>query len=260
MAALVALLRTLPVLHADETTDRVGTATVWLHVVSTGRYTLIHASATRASEAIDEAGGLPGYRGVIVHDRLAMYWKLKAKHGLYGAHLLRDLADVAGIATQTSWASGLAALLVEISAACDDAGQRGLRQLAPGRQRAFAARYDALVADAIAANPQPSGRSKAQRAAAPIAQPGDCVRHASPPRPALHVRPPCRLHQQPGRTDLRPTKLHRKISGWIRSQHGAEHFAALHSDLSTTRKNGVPAIDVLTRLFNGNPWMPPHET
>ncbi len=38
---------------------------------------------------------LRGYRGVIVHDRLAMYWKLKAKHGLCGAHLLRDLADVA---------------------------------------------------------------------------------------------------------------------------------------------------------------------
>ncbi|MGH9149615.1 MAG: IS66 family transposase, partial [Acidimicrobiales bacterium] len=103
IAALVAFLRTLPVLHADETTDRVGTATCWLHVVSTGLYTLIHASVTRGGTAIDEAGVLRGYRGVIVHDRLAMYWKLKAKHGLCGAHLLRDLADVALVATQTAW-------------------------------------------------------------------------------------------------------------------------------------------------------------
>jgi len=29
---------------------------------------------------------------VVIHDRLAMYWKLKqAKHGVCSAHLLRDL-------------------------------------------------------------------------------------------------------------------------------------------------------------------------
>jgi len=131
LAALVALLRSLPVLHADETTDRIGTATCWLHVVSTGLYTLIHASATRGGDAIDEAGVLRGYRGVVVHDRLAMYWKLRAKHGLCAAHLLRDLADVAAVATQTAWAAGLAELLVEINAACEEARARGLKRLAP---------------------------------------------------------------------------------------------------------------------------------
>jgi hypothetical protein len=40
---------------------------------------------------------------------------------------------------------------------------------------------------------------------------------------------------------LRPTKLHRKISGCFRSQVGAERFAHLRSYLSTTRKNGVLA-------------------
>ncbi|MDQ4133155.1 MAG: transposase [Actinomycetota bacterium] len=71
IAALVALLRTLPVLHADETTDRIGTATCWLHVVSTGR--ALHPDPRfghPGGEAIDEAGVLRGYRGVVVHDRL----------------------------------------------------------------------------------------------------------------------------------------------------------------------------------------------
>jgi len=35
IAALVALLKSLPVLHVDETSDRVGTAACWMHVVST---------------------------------------------------------------------------------------------------------------------------------------------------------------------------------------------------------------------------------
>ena len=57
--------------------------------------------------------------------------------------------------------------------------------------------------------------------------------------------------------DLRPTKLHRKISGCFRSQHGAERFAHLRSYLSATRKHDIPAIDALVRLFDGDPWMPP---
>ena len=78
IAALVALLRSLPVIHADETTDRVGTTNIWMHVVSTAAYTLIHASATRGWEAVKQAGGLLGYRGVVIHDRLAV---LEAQNG-----------------------------------------------------------------------------------------------------------------------------------------------------------------------------------
>lgn len=54
--------------------------------------------------------------------------------------------------------------------------------------------------------------------------------------------------------------MHRKISGCFRSQAGAERFAYLRSYLSTTRKNGITAIDALTRLFEGDPWMPPQPT
>ncbi len=78
-------------------------------------------------------------------------------------------------------------------------------------------------------------------------------------RPVLRGPRPSNGPGLPDR-DLRPTKLHRKISGCFRSHHGAERFAALRSYLSTTRKNGVPAIDALTRLFNGDPWMPPQGT
>ena len=162
ITALVAFLRTLPVLHADETTDRTGTLTCWMHVVSTASYTLIHASATRGLDAVRAAGVLIGYRGVIVHDRLAPYWKLTtARHGICSAHLLRDLAQAATVATQKTWAEGLAALLVEINTTCDDARHRGLKTLAPTARNAFTARYDQLVAAALAANPDPpAGRKR----------------------------------------------------------------------------------------------------
>jgi transposase len=257
IAALVAFLRTLPVLHADETTDRVGTTTCWMHVVSTRAYTLIHASATRGTEAIVAAGVLVGYRGVIVHDRLALYWKLKkAKHGLCAAHLLRDLASVAEVATQAAWAGGLAGLLVEINASCDAARLASHKSLAPTHQRGFRARYDVLVADALAANPEPTGRKRnsLERASHNLAVAFDTHRQAI--LRSMYDLAVGFTNNQAER-DLRPVKIHRKVSSCFRSQAGAERFAHVRSYLSTTRKNDVGALDALTRLFNNDPWMPP---
>jgi transposase len=257
LAALVVVLRTLPVLHVDETTDRIGTKTCWMHVVSTASYTLIHASVTRGWDAVKEVGVLIGYRGVVVHDRLAMYWKLKAKHQICAAHLLRDLASVAEIASQAAWATGLAGLLVEINNACDDARERGLKTLAPTLKRSFSSRYDALVTDAVAANPEPaSGRKRdaLERRSYNLAVAFEA--HKRSILTYMHdLR--CGMTNNQGERDLRPVKLHRKVSSCFKSQAGAQRFAAVRSYLSTTRKHDVPAIEALTRLFNGDPWMPP---
>lgn len=258
IAALTAWLGTLPVLHADETTDRIGTTTCWMHVLSTGAYTLIHASVTRGRGAVDEVGVLPHYRGVIVHDRLALYFTLKkARHGICGAHLLRDLAAVAQVRSQAAWSTALAELLVEINAACHDARALGHRCLAPTSQRAFAARYDQLVADALARNPPPASGRKRNRleagaynlAVAFRDRRGDILRFMR----NLEVG----FTNNQAERDLRPVKLHRKISSCFKSKAGAERFAHVRSYLSTTRKHGIGALDALTDLFNGKPWMPP---
>jgi transposase len=258
ITALVALLRSLPVLHADETTDRVGTLTCWLHVVSTSAYTLIHASATRGYDAVREAGVLIGYRGVVIHDRLALYWKLRAKHGLCGAHLLRDLADVAQVATQTRWATGLAGLLIEINRSCDSARARGLSALPTSQRRAFTARFNTLVTQGLTANPDPGRkRDYLERRSYNLAVAFDT--HRTSILRYMHNLDVAFTNNQAER-DLRPTKLHRKISGCFRSQAGADRFAHVRSYLSTTRKHEVPAITALIDLFNGNPWMPPAPT
>jgi len=58
-------------------------------------------------------------------------------------------------------------------------------------------------------------------------------------------------------TDLRMVKLHQKISGSFRAREGADRLAKVRSYLSTAAKHGVDAMDVLTALFAGAPWMPP---
>jgi len=70
---------------------------------------------------------------------------------------------------------------VEINASCDAARAGGHRRLAPTRQQALRARYDALVADPLAANPEPSNghkRNSVERASYNLAVAFDTHRKA----------------------------------------------------------------------------------
>jgi len=98
------LLRTSPVVGADETGARVRVAKRWFHVLCTPGLTLLVCHRSRGREAIEEIGVLPGYRGVIVHDGLALYDGLgEASHAQCNAHLLRHLAAVGVVWDQQAW-------------------------------------------------------------------------------------------------------------------------------------------------------------
>ncbi len=61
------------VLHADETTTRIGVTRRWLHVACTDLLTLLHlAPRSRAGSRL-RAVYCPHYRGVLVHDSLSLY-------------------------------------------------------------------------------------------------------------------------------------------------------------------------------------------
>ena len=56
--------------------------------------------------------------------------------------------------------------------------------------------------------------------------------------------------------DIRMVKLRQKISGGLRTWTGAETFCAIRSYLATTRKHGITALQALTQLHHGQPWIP----
>jgi len=51
-------------------------------------------------------------------------------------------------------------------------------------------------------------------------------------------------------------KLQQKISGGWRSQTGAEAFLDVRSYLSSARKHGKAALDVLRDLYTDTAWIP----
>ena len=103
-------------------------------MLSTPSLTLLACHHSRGREAIEEIGVLPGYRGVIVHDGLALYDGLgQASHAQCNAHLLRHLAAVGVVWDQEAWTEAMTEVLIEAKVAADDARQRGLRRVAPAR-------------------------------------------------------------------------------------------------------------------------------
>jgi transposase len=153
-------LRSSALLHVDETFDQVGTDKMWFHVATNELYTFLVASMTRGRSAPDEAGVLPDFEGVMVHDRLAMYFAYdKATHAICLAHIGRELAAV-GIGWDQGWANDMAALLLEMNNAAHAARNKGRSRLPRRVLAAFNARYDELAQAGLAANPQPIGRKR----------------------------------------------------------------------------------------------------
>jgi hypothetical protein len=70
-------------LATHKTSDQVGCDTWWLHVVADELFTYLFADKTRGKAAPDAAGVLPGFTGVMVHDRLSMYFRYSKAQELH---------------------------------------------------------------------------------------------------------------------------------------------------------------------------------
>lgn len=246
------------VVHADETSTRVAGAKWWFHVAATVLLTHLAVHRHRGRAAIDEIGILPRFRGTLVHDRLASYWGYtKARHAVCNAHVLRDLAAVAEVASQEAWAQAMTDLLLDAKRRCEAALAAGLPAVPSGQRSVLRARYNRIVADAFAANPAPpSGRKRNQLEKASYNLAVAFRDHATEIlRFTTDLRVPFDNNQ--AERDLRMAKLQQKISGTFRGSKGAQRFAAIRSYIETGRKHGHNPLDLLIQLFNGNPWMIP---
>jgi len=254
---VLAQLLASPVVHMDETSDKVAKTTAWFHVACNDLLTLLHADVSRGRRGVEATGVMPSFTGVAVHDRLGLYFTYdKATHGLCGAHLLRNLASVASVDRQAPWARSMAALLLEIKHAGEVARDAGKHRIAPRALSAYLASYDVIVAESLAANPAPlppRKRNALQRESFNLAV-AFATHKGAICRFATDLRVP--FSNNTAERDLRMVKLHKKISACFRSMEGARRLAAVRSYLSTAAKHGLDPLEVLTKIFEGNPWVP----
>ncbi|HVA20234.1 MAG TPA: IS66 family transposase [Solirubrobacteraceae bacterium] len=252
---LRSLLVDEPVVHYDETGLRIAERLGWVHSASTQTLTRYTAHAKRGSEAMDDAGVLPGFHGVAVHDGYSPYRTYtKAIHALCGAHHLREL--IAAQEAGQAWASGMGCLLLDSKDAVEEAKAAGLAALSEQALGELHASYRDLIALGYEENPglaqnagQKIKRSKAQNLLLRLDK-----REREATLFAHDFTVPFSNNQ--AENDIRMVKLAQKISGCFRTMEGAQRYLQVRSYISTARKQGQDTLGVLSALAQGTPWLP----
>lgn len=243
------------VLHADETTTRIGSTRRWLHVACTDFLTLLHL-APRSRAGADAGGVLPHYRGVLVHDSLSLYAGYgSCTHQLCGAHLIRELTAAEEDFPDQKWHQQIRWALAGLNTQALRVRSGQITEIAP---EALLLHLDAFhhgIAVGLSQHPRAAGRkqSTARNLLERLRDQAHAVLgFADDPR---HVP----FTNNCGERALRPVKTQLKISGCHQSADGATAWLAVRSYLDSARKHGLSAFEAIHRAFTGNLWMPPIE-
>lgn len=174
-------------------------------------------------------------------------------HALCGAHVLRELVAVTetGTGHDITWAKQAADALNALNQAAEEARQAGKAAIDPGFRKKHEDWYRDAAKTGTALNAGRSGALQKKRHALAKRMKD---READYLRFARDLRVP--FTNNHAEQSIRMAKLRIKVSGCMRSTAGAEDFCAIRSYLHTATRHGLGALDALTRVLQGNPWIP----
>jgi transposase len=128
-----ALLTLGHVLHADETTTRIGSKRRWLHTAATEMLTFL-GLGPRSKAGADSLGVLPAFRGTVVHDALAVYHGYdQVRHQLCGAQVIRELTAAEQDHPGQLWPAQIRWALSELNKQALTARENGWASIPPQR-------------------------------------------------------------------------------------------------------------------------------
>lgn len=234
--------------HADETGININGKRHWLHCLSNDAWTFFFPHQKRGTQAMDAAGILPRFTGVLCHDHWKPYYRYGCRHALCNAHHLRELTR-AWEQDGQQWAKQMKGLLEQINRLVNDAGS-ALDAIESDKYRK---KYRACLRGAEKECPAPDetnrerkrGRIKRSKARnlleRLIRYEGDVLRFMDEERVPFT--------NNLGENDIRMTKVQQKISGCFRSFEGAQIFCRVRGYLSTCRKQGLSSSQAMAMLF-----------
>lgn len=242
------------VLHFDETGMRCEKKLRWVHVASSQLATLYTIHAKRGQEAMDEAGILPLFQGVGIHDHWFPYFAYEQiTHGLCNAHHLRELTFIHEQENE-DWAKRMKDLLIFAKNEVEGHQEQGA--LPQELLLQIEETYGQIIAEGFEYHllqpPLPKGKRGKQK-----------QRDGKNLLDRLKEKRSCVFRfmydfsvaftNNLGEQDIRMVKLKQKISGCFRILKGGQIFCRIRSYISTARKQGWNIWDALTEAIRGCP-------
>jgi len=218
-------LLTLPAMHVDETSLRV--------------------------EPMQAIGVIPRYGGIIIHDCWASYLAYEhCRHGLCGAHLLRELTFIVD-AEGYAWARNMKRLLQET---CTRVSSRKRKKLTGREYANLQKRYRNILTRGAKELPPipPKQNGKRGRVAKSDA-------HNLWERLKEHESAVLRFAKDPNvaftnnraERDLRMSKVKQKVSGCFRKPEYAEAYCRISSYLQTMANHGYNPLVAIQMALSG---------
>ena len=261
VSMIKALITMTHVVGFDETTLRCGPAGQKKYVLSasTENATIYHLGG-RDLDSFAEAGILPSFAGVAVHDRYSNYfhrrWENLAGHQACNSHLLRDFADADEACPGAHWPAQAQRALRGLIRAWHTARENGLAEIAQDIRDPLILEFRRAIRVGLAQVPQMPGprHSTAQHPGRDLLEfcrdrEDDVLRFCLDTR----IWPTNNISER----GVRPVKTQQKISGRLTSEDITQDRLDIRSYIDTARKHGCNVMDILRTVMSGAPWSPP---
>ncbi len=235
------------VAHADETGTKLNGSNRWIHSFSNENYTVLTSHKNRGKKAIIDAGILPNFHGILVHDCWYAYDTFNhIRHGLCCAHFLRELQ---GIQDNTSLEfpqkikDTLLKLksFVENDKIIDEKMEVSLSlEYILAVERGFLEEAHHYPFDpTVGGRPK---RSKAYNLLKRLQRYEDVLTFFTERNASLFTN-------NAAEREIRNVKLKSKVQGAFRSELGADIFCRIRSYIATMKKNGYNQYTALKSVF-----------
>lgn len=246
----------LGLIHCDETGTRVDGKTWWVHNASDALFTFLSINPKRGWLGMNDAGILPEFHGITVHDCWGSYWKYSdCLHAICCAHLLRELNDIEENHPEQTWVKEFKNLLLEMKKVKDKVVAQEKEAVSYYYLHKFDKRYDEIIQQAYEENPLPESTSK-KRGRKKKTKVLNLVGRLENYKESVclfikNLSVPFDNNQ--AERDLRMIKVKTKVSGCFRSEEGAQEYLTIMSYIGTAHKHGINAYTAIREALSGNP-------
>ena len=239
--------------HFDETGLYRSGKRVWLHSASTEEFTYYFPHLKRGRVAMDDAGILPNYKGVAVHDHWEPYNSYEnCSHAFCNVHHLRELTR-AYEQDGACWAKEMKELLVEIKGQVEAAKDSDKQALESDMIDSYHQCYQNILTEALKIYPSERGiKDKPTRGKKKRSKDKNLLdRLIKYETETLRFMEDFQVpfDNSLAERDIRMVKVKQKISGCFRSEKGADYFCRIRGFISTVKKQGKNVLEYLHKTF-----------